>query len=104
MAYSVSRRTQEIGIRVALGADRRSLSAMVVREAIWVVLLGVAVGLPAAMAVSRLIASFLWDVKPFDPQTLAAAAALMLGVATVASAVPAHRATRIDPMQALRAE
>jgi putative ABC transport system permease protein len=56
------------------------------------------------MAVSRLIASFLWDVKPFDPQTLAAAAALMLGVATVASAVPAHRATRIDPMQALRAQ
>lgn len=104
MAYSVSRRTQEIGIRVALGAARSSVSAMVLREGMVVVLIGVAIGIPAAVGLMRLIQSLLWNVRPFDPAILAAAAAVLCVVALIAIAVPAYRATRIDPMEALRCE
>jgi ABC-type antimicrobial peptide transport system permease subunit len=104
MAYSVSRRTQEIGIRVALGAPRSSVSAMVLREGMVVVLIGVAIGIPAAVGLMRLIQSLLWNVRPFDPAILAAAAAALCVVALIAIAVPAYRATRIDPMEALRCE
>lgn len=104
MAYSVSRRTREIGIRVALGADRQSLRAMVLREGLFVVAVGIVIGIPAAIALTRLIASLLWGVRPFDPKTLIAAPLLMLLVAVVAIAVPTHRATRVDPMSALRCE
>ncbi|HVH85667.1 MAG TPA: ABC transporter permease [Terriglobales bacterium] len=104
MAYSVSRRTQEIGIRVALGADRAVVSAMVLREGMLVVLLGVGIGIPAAIALSRFIRSLLWNVQPFDPTTLAGAAIVMCAVALFAVAVPAYRATCIDPMQALKCE
>ena len=104
MAYSVWRRTQEIGIRMALGADRSSVSTMVLREAMRMVLLGVALGIPAAMGLSRLIARLLWNVRPFDPQTLVSSAAVMMTVALIATAIPARRATRIDPIQALRCE
>jgi ABC-type antimicrobial peptide transport system permease subunit len=104
MAYSVSRRTQEIGIRVALGAARSSVSAMVLREGMVVVLIGIAIGIPAAIGLMRFIRSLLWNVKPFDPAIMAATAAILCIVALIAIAVPAYRATRIDPMEALRCE
>ena len=104
MAYSVSRRTQEIGIRVALGAARSSVSAMVLRDGMVVVLIGIAIGIPAAIGLMRFIRSLLWNVKPFDPAIMAAAAAFLGVVSLIAIAVPAYRATQIDPMEALRCE
>ena len=104
MAYSVSRRTQEIGIRVALGAGRAVVSAMVLREGMLVVLLGAGIGIPTAIGLSRLIRSLLWNVQPFDPTTLGSAAIVLCAVALLAIAVPAYRATCIDPMQALKCE
>jgi ABC-type lipoprotein release transport system permease subunit len=104
MAYAVSRRTREIGIRVALGADRKSLRAMVLREGLLVVAAGVAVGIPAAIGLSRLVSSLLWGVHPIDAETLIAAPLMMILVAVIAIAVPTHRATRVDPMLALRCE
>jgi predicted permease len=104
MAYSVSRRTREIGIRVALGADRQSLRAMVLREGLLVVSIGVAIGIPVAIGLSRLVSSLLWGVHPIDAKSLIAAPLLMILVAVIAIAVPTHRATRVDPMLALRCE
>ena len=104
MAYSVSRRTQEIGIRVALGAARGSVSAMVLREGMVVVLIGVGIGIPMALGLSRFIRSLLWNVQPFDPIALGTATAAMCAVALLAVMVPTYRATRIDPMKALRCE
>lgn len=104
MAYSVSRRTREIGIRVALGADQQSLRAMVLREGLLVVATGIVIGIPAAIGLSRLVASLLWGVRPLDVQSLIAAPLLLIVVAVIAIAVPTHRATQVDPMLALRCE
>ncbi|HET9744053.1 MAG TPA: ABC transporter permease [Terriglobales bacterium] len=104
MAYSVTRRTREIGIRVALGADRRSLRAMVLRESMLLVGCGVVIGIPLAIGLSRLIHSLLWNVQPFDPQTLIGVALLMGVLAIAATSIPARRATRVDPLEALRCE
>lgn len=104
MAYTVNRRTGEIGVRMALGADRGRITRMVIGESVRLVVFGVAVGIPVAMLASRLIASQLFGLKPGDPVTLVAACALMAMVMITASWIPARRAASVDPMQSLRSE
>ena len=103
-AYSVARRTNEIGIRMALGADRKSVLALVLRGALGLVALGLAIGIPAALASGRVLASTLFAVKAWDPLTLGLAALALAICALVASFVPARRATKVHPMVALRNE
>jgi putative ABC transport system permease protein len=104
MSYAVVQRSREIGIRVALGADPRDVRGMVLRDALVLTLIGVAAGLAGALALSRVIASLLFQLSPTDPATLAAVAAGLTAVALLASYLPARRATRVDPLEALRAE
>jgi len=103
-AYSVARRTNEIGIRMALGADRKSVLALVLRGALGLVALGLAIGIPAALAGGRALASMLYAVKAWDPLTLGLAAMVLAVCALVAAFVPAQRATKVHPMVALRHE
>ena len=104
LSYGVASRTTELGIRMALGAQRGDVFWLILREALWLVIIGVAVGLPLIFAVTRLAATLLFDLSPTDPVSLAAAALLMLGVAMLAGYLPSRRATRVDPMIALRCE
>jgi predicted permease len=104
MAYSVSQRTNEIGIRMALGAQPSRVLRMVLGEASWMSVLGVAAGVAGALALSRLIASMLYGLKSYDPLTFTASALLLLAVGLAASWLPARRAARVDPMHALRHE
>jgi putative ABC transport system permease protein len=104
ISYSVSRRTHEIGIRLSLGASRGSVLRMVVRQGMMLALAGSVVGLGGAMLLSRLMTKLLYGVRPTDPITFAGVAILLGLVALLASCVPAMRATRIDPMSALRCE
>jgi predicted permease len=104
MAYAVAGRTSEIGIRMALGADRGTVVWMVLRESLVLVAIGVAIGLPAVLAASKLIKSLLFGLTASDPLALGAASLLMIAVAAFAGYVPARRAARTDPMVALRYE
>jgi putative ABC transport system permease protein len=104
MAYVVSRRTQEIGIRMALGATESNVLRMVLGGALRVVLTGVGMGLLASFALGQYIKSLLFGVAPADPLTFAVVPALLLFVALAACYVPARRAMRVDPMVALRHE
>jgi predicted permease len=104
MAYTVARRTNEIGIRMALGARRDVVIWMVLREVCALAALGLAISVPTAVGASRLVESFLFNMKPNDPRTLAAAVAILLGAALLAGYGPARRASRVDPMIALRHE
>ena len=104
MAYSVQQRTQEVGIRIALGADRSSIRRLVVWQGMRLALIGAAVGIAAAFGLMRLIASLLFGVKPWDPAVFVAVPLLLTAVAFLAAWLPAARASRVDPMQALRAE
>jgi ABC-type antimicrobial peptide transport system permease subunit len=104
IAYAVSQRTREIGIRVALGAQRGDLKRMFVRQGVLLASLGIACGLVAAIGISRLLAFLLFRVTPLDPITYVAGALLLLGAAALASYVPALRSTSIDPIEALRGE
>jgi predicted permease len=104
MAYAVSRRTNEIGIRMALGAQPGRVQQMVLGEASWMVAAGVAVGIAGALALGRLIGTMLYGLKPWDPSTFALSAALLILVALGASWIPARRAAGVDPMKALRHE
>jgi predicted permease len=104
MAYTVSQRTNEIGIRLALGAERGQVRGMVLRETGLLALLGVAVGLGAALGLGRLVKSLLYGLQPADPASLIAGAGLLIVVAVVAGWVPAARASRVEPMEALRHE
>jgi putative ABC transport system permease protein len=104
LATSVSRRTQEIGVRLALGARPRTLVAMVLREGMALAGIGLAVGWPVAWMLSRVMGSLLFEVRPRDPLAFGAAAALMGIVAVAASGIPAWRATRVEPIAALRRE
>src|SRR6202012_29071 len=103
-AYSVSQRTSEIGIRMALGAQRGGMLRMVLREASWLAVMGIVAGLAGALALTRLIASMLYGLKSYDPLTFGASALLLLLVGLAASWIPARRAAGIDPMRALRHE
>jgi predicted permease len=104
VAWSVARRTREIAIRVALGASRRDLIWMVVRDVLAPVVAGLAVGVPAVIALAQLVRSLLYGVAPADPSTIAFTALLMCAVAAGAAYLPARRATKVDPMVALRFE
>ena len=103
-AYSVARRTNEIGIRMALGADRKSVLALVLRGALGLIVLGLAIGIPAALAGGRVLASVLYGVKGWDPLTLGLGAVALALCALVAAFVPARRGTKVDPIIALRYE
>ncbi len=104
MAYRVARRTNEIGIRMALGAERRRLIWMVLREVVLMAVVGLAIGVPVALATTRFVQSFLFQMKPNDPLAVTVAAATLLGAALLAGYGPALRASKIDPWIALRDE
>lgn len=104
MAYAVARKTNEIGIRMALGAGRGTILSMVMRETVLIVVAGVAAGLPAAWAASSLLKTRLFGMSPHDPWSIAMAIAVTLAVTAFAGYIPARRASRVDPMVALRYE
>jgi predicted permease len=104
MAYAVTRRTREIGIRLALGAQTASVRRLVMRETLLLALIGIAIGLPAALFSSRLTEGLLFELKPTDPLTITLATLLLLSIAALAGYLPARRATRVDPLIALRCE
>jgi ABC-type antimicrobial peptide transport system permease subunit len=104
MAYAVNRRTNEIGIRMALGAKRVQIAGMVLRETLLLIILGLVIGIPAGMGASHLIASELYGLKPGDPITILIGSSVMAGIAALAGYQPARRAAKVDPMVALRYE
>jgi ABC-type antimicrobial peptide transport system permease subunit len=104
LSYEVARRTREIGVRMALGAAQRNVLGIVVGQGIVLTFAGLAMGIAAAIGLTRYLKSVLFDVRPGDPITLAAVATILLLVGLLASYVPARRATNVDPMVALRNE
>jgi predicted permease len=104
MSYNVARRTSEIGIRIALGAQRTRVTQLVLREMSLLVIVGLAISLPTALAMSKVVESFLFGMKPNDPLALSGAVATLVIAAILAGYIPARRASRIDPMTALRHE
>ena len=104
MAYSVSKRSREIGIRIALGAQRRDVLKLVVAQGMTLTLIGIGIGLAAALALTRLMRGLLYEVSVIDPLTFAGLAALLSVVAMLACYLPARRATKVDPMVALKCE
>jgi ABC-type antimicrobial peptide transport system permease subunit len=104
ISYSVSQRTREIGIRIALGAQARTVTRMFVLHGLVLAVVGVAIGLAAAFGVMRLMSGLLFEVSPVDPATYAMVSAALVGATLLASYVPALRATSVDPIEALRAE
>jgi macrolide transport system ATP-binding/permease protein len=104
MSYFVARRSSEIGIRMALGASRSGVVAMVLRSALGQLAVGLAIGVPAALLAGHLMASLLYQVGAYDPITLLAATSVLAACATIAGLIPARRAASIDPMKALRTD
>ena len=104
LSYNVERQVGEIGIRMALGAPRGAVVWMILRYVLALEAVGLAVSVPAALIASRLVKSFLFETKPNDPGTLSLAAVVLLGAAILAGYAPARRASRIDPLVALRRE
>jgi putative ABC transport system permease protein len=104
MTNAVAHRTLEIGIRLALGADGALVRALVLKQALLLACLGIAIGLAASLQLTKLLATLLFELNPTDPVTLASVAAVLLGVALLASYLPAWRASRVDPLVALKSE
>jgi ABC-type antimicrobial peptide transport system permease subunit len=104
MAFVVARRRKELGIRMALGAKPGVVVWLVMREVLLLLAIGLAVGIPAAMALGRLVAAQLYGIQPHDPSIAAATGLLLASVSAAAGLIPAHRAGRIDPLLALRYE
>ena len=104
MAYSVANRRNEIGIRLALGAQPGQVRGMVLRESTWLAAVGIVVGIGAALALTRLVKSMLYGIQPYDPVTMAGGVLILLAVALAASWIPARRAAGVQPMEALRHE
>jgi len=102
VAYSVTERAHDLGVRVALGASPRDISELVVRGGFRLALAGITIGLVGAGAASRLLTSLLYGVEPLDPATYAAGAGLLVAVSVLATWIPARRAMRVDPIEALR--
>ncbi len=104
LSYMVVQRTLEIGLRMAMGAKRKDVLGMIVRRGLTMALIGVMAGLAISAAMMRLLSGMLYGIRPSDPITFAGTAALLLLVSIAASIIPAYRAARLDPMQALRNE
>lgn len=104
LSYAITRRTSEIGIRLALGAEQSSVRWMMLREALLVIAAGLLLGVPIAVGATRLVKGLLYGLSPGDPVSLVAGAATLLAIGTAAALLPAWRASRIDPMVALRHE
>jgi ABC-type antimicrobial peptide transport system permease subunit len=104
MAHTVTQRTQELGIRMSLGAQRRNVMSMVVRQGTILALIGIVVGTGLALGVTRGLSRFLFGVSPFDPTTFSGVAVVLFCAGLAATFFPARRATRVDPVVALRAE
>jgi putative ABC transport system permease protein len=104
LAYSVGRRTREIGVRMALGAQIADVLGLVLRQGLALVALGVVIGFAGAFAVTRLLRNFLYDVQPLDPLTFVSVVVVLAAVALLACWLPARRAAKVDPMKALRCE
>jgi ABC-type antimicrobial peptide transport system permease subunit len=104
MAYSVEQRTQEMGIRMALGADRGTIRKLIVWQGMRLAIVGVVLGIGAAFGLTRLIASFLFGVKSWDPLVFISVPVILIAVALLAVWLPAARAAKMDPMRALRVE
>jgi ABC-type antimicrobial peptide transport system permease subunit len=104
MSYNVARQVSEIGVRMAMGAQRGAVLWMVLRRALLLAAAGLAISVPAALSASRLVKSFLFETQPNDPRTLAVAGVILLSAAILAGYAPARRASRIDPLTALRNE
>jgi ABC-type antimicrobial peptide transport system permease subunit len=104
ISFTVSQRTNEIGIRMALGAAESSILRMILRQGVWIIAAGLAAGLAQALAISRLVGDFISGVSPYDPLTYITVSAALSAVALLACYIPARRATLVDPMVALRYE
>jgi ABC-type antimicrobial peptide transport system permease subunit len=104
LSYSVARRTSELGIRLALGAQSQTLLWMILRESILLLVLGLALGIPVALGSTRILKSLLYQLSPLDPAAITVAIAAVAVMTVVAAWFPARRATKVDPLQALRTE
>ena len=104
MSYAVNQRRAEIGVRIAMGATRRDVLGMVLRNGLLLAIIGIATGLLASTVLTRYLASMLFEIEATDPITFAGVALILVGVAAIASGVPAYRATLVDPLEALRSE
>jgi putative ABC transport system permease protein len=104
IAYSVSQRRREIGIRIALGAGKNAILKLVISQGIKLAMIGVAIGLAGALGLTRFLSGLLYGVKPGDPPTLVAISALLMAVAFLASYLPARQAAKVDPLAALKQE